>query len=352
MTLFTENFKKFSKIINMFYNTQEQRYQSIFLNFEDSYGYLLNPNFAGRFSFKFDGTPPGNFFVDMQKFLSICAIYDSIEINDKLEIMNGTDKFKLMSFTEAFDILDFDTADFDKYTLTSASFTMMKNAFSFIGQNDLQANYSGVNILGSKIVSSDSMRVFEGMLDTTYPHIQVPAYIAKILILAENLGTNIYFKDGKNSIILSLDDGNFMIISPTVTNLILPPVDDPDFIEQFDHPTSFTVNREMLSDQFIFFEDFVKEINTQPIYITIESETSLVIEVKGDETGKRSIELKACDKEIVGGSFLLIRDKTLAAFNAIEDEYVQVQYALDAKVINLTGETNKKKHIAVVTIGE
>jgi hypothetical protein len=355
MKLYTESFKKYSKIIEKFHSNDDQKSKSIYLNFEDSFGYLINPNLAGRFAFKYEGDKIDNFFVDMEKFLTICQAYDFFEIDENLEFANGEDKFKLTAYNETFDLLNFDTTDYTTITIASDVFEALRLAVQFTGTNNIDSNYAGISMKEKRIISSDGYRVFETNHSVDFPSIKLPDYVLRIALIAESYGVNLLYKEDMESFFLSFDNNNFLVMAPTVESLLVPPVDEPFWVEGYNHATSFTVNKKELSDQMGFFKIFTSNLSTDPISFKIETENILILEAKGAEIAKRSIPIEDCSPEIVGESFMVMRGLTARALEAMPDEKIKIQFNPEQepnRLINIVGTATNNLHVVAVLLSE
>lgn len=352
MKVFTKEFVDQSKMIGCFNQPGDRKFVSIYLNFNDSYAYLFDSRYEGRFKFTFEKQEDeviDNFYVDITQFMALCSSYEYLNLSEDLEFSNEKEKFKIATFKDEFEPLSYDTSDCITQTLSSDLMSCLKKSLSFIGTEDFTTNYNGILLEENNIVSTNGYSVFHGQFDNSflYPKIQFPSYIIKLILAGELGSVNLNYKENEN-IILSFQDDAFQVIFRETENLRLPPYNDPDYIDKYNHKENFIINKEKFVEILKFFEPFVRNIKNQRINIKFQ-ESSIEIYTEDEVKVNRNL-IAEVHKDLIGKELFCIRDVVLAACNNISEEFIKIQFNSEKPAINVTGKDNTNIHIAIIRL--
>lgn len=359
MKISTESFRKFDTVAELFSVEENQRSQKLYLSFSDSFVYLFNPSFAGRFKFNFeleDGETLTDFStlsVELEKFLMLCKQYAEISLDKKFNLTCGKDTFKLASSQETFDILDFDTTGFKPYTLSEATKSAISESKTFVGLENVESNYAGIALSGNKVVSTDGFSVYYQEVEgNDFPSIQLSKKIVSIIDKASHLPCNLYLDDKDSHFLLGIADDSFMVISTLIDNLRLPDFEAQDWAKTYRYPTSFSMEGNVFFNLLPFLSPFVDGIRNKPLFLTVEDETTLVVEAKGDSIARKIIPLVSCSNELVGANFIVMLESVKKALALFKKENVIIHYSDEAPVFTVTGSETTNTSVIIVAMTE
>lgn len=353
MKIYTENLRKFAKLISQIYVRGSRLHESIYLNFEDGYLYFSHTNYSGRMKIKTDfENSVNNFFVDIPTFLTLVNEYPDLIITEKYEFYNGNEKFKPAVFKkpENYETLSFNYKEenWTEYPLSEKIIINLIQAVGYIG-GEKKREYHGVLLNNNNICSTDSSRFFRAYIEGQFDNIRLSrealTFIKEGYRITEKVSI---FCSSDGTCCINIGDEDMEIICPKILNLKIPNLDNPEFQEKYNHKTFFIIEKQKLFDVLNFFEPFVKNEKNERLYFHIDNPNELTIEAKDNLTGNRILPLKECNTGSQG--IWVARFLVLQAIGSIEDDFVKIQIDETAPAFNITGEKNEERHIIVVKI--
>lgn len=362
MKIYTDNFRRFSKVIEASYAKGDRIGQSIYLNFKDSYAYFSDDNFLAKMKFEFDDENDGisNILVDKKMFLTLCHQYEDLTLTEDYEFYNGEEKFKIPYFLDKQDYPDFDYQNFESFQLTSGILQDMRMATAYMGTYDPHENYFGVAITENTIVGTDSAEVFEAKIDEKdesgnqidYPEVKINSGLVKLLLLSSDTEVcYLHYNEDTEDLYFTLGDDNQLHIATTNTNLRIPDVTDPDFIDKYSHDTYFTIEKQAVEDVLEFFEVFVKNERNERVFIRVADENTLSVETQSETQGNRNVPIKECSRELIDDGIWVPRALVAKAINSINDDFIVFEVDSEAPAFNIIGEANTDRHVSIVRLG-
>ncbi len=353
MKIFTENFKRYKKLIGLITESGHQFYESLYFNFDDSCVYFFNSTMIGRVKFNYEGEKENNFFVHADAFLHVCSAFEELELNNKV-FTNGKETFELQNFVEPYDLPDFSLPeDQEKISLKldEPFVSYFRQSLSYI-DSEMNSPLGGVFFMKSRLVASDRERFFEVPLTENFPDVNIPTSLARIIsVIEDNSEISIYPKE--RSISIAVEEGAFELNVSTNVDLSLLDVTSSKFVENYNHEDVIVCNKDDIMGVIKFLEPFTKDLPSQRIHFSVKDK-SLTISVKDFNHIDRAVPLD--DDSILQDEvdFWLSLAYVKIALSQLSGPKVALQYSSIKPAINFktyTKEiTTNPMHIVVTQI--
>jgi len=320
-------------------------FESLYLDFKNSFAYFTNSNYSGRFSFEWiaeeNETTLEGVFINIPTFFAICDTYDEIILSNNLEITSGNEMFKIHCFVDVFALPDFDLNNYNPSCalIDSELKEAISEASHFAGK---ESKLNGILIESNSIVSTDRYKIYEAKFENAdNPRICLPSHFVSIFSCVEAI--NCFCKDGKLLMVGYVGDEKFFEIVGKEVELKTPPMKDPDFISRYNHPTFIIFKRIDILSVLKFMEPFVKGNINERLYLNITAD-KLLIEAKDEIKANRIIDLSECSSELIDSGVWVKRSDFQTAINVLSGENIKLQLDLSKPAFNLSGDGSK--HIA------
>jgi len=365
MEINTKNFKRFSKIIDIFNKKGSRIDESIYLDFENSKAYFGNSSYdsdnegiIGQLDFNFiltntDIDDYSNVFVNTRLFLTLCNQYETLSMSTDYEFSNGEEFFKIPYFTEEFDYPILNKDDFEVFNITSAITSNLKTSQIYMGVADFNENFGGIQLLNNSIVSSDGACVFEAKVkDITFPEIQLSKTVLHVILTGVDDNTcRMYYDTQTKDLYFTFGDNEELHVASTqIDNLNVPPIEDPDYIAKYNHKTSFCVEKRQFLSLLQFLEVFVTDVKNEQLKLTIESDNTISIKALDEVQASRKMPTSFTSPELEGKSFWFARKYVYDAVSSILDDFIRIQLDVDEVAFNVTGQTETNRAIAITRL--
>lgn len=305
MKIKTESIKSKSNILNKAYSTGDSINMLILLDFENEKAYMKSVN-GIHISFDFeveeyDKDICDKIITDASKFLTICTMYDDLEVvlnsEEKIVFKNGENDFQLSYFEDTNIIpTSLFTKDYDievEISLNDDLVKVLKKASTYLSKDDnsnpvyrhvfiedgtMVAMSEESNILMTKIEGYDDCKLYRDVLDY-------------ITLLHTDIAMNLSISE-KNYI---LECGDIKIIFPHILDVKCPPVLSEKFSEFSEHETNFTVNKLEILKFLSSVKPFTSDLINNSLYLTVK-DNNLILST----TGKDKITINFEVKENIG----------------------------------------------------
>lgn len=293
------NFKKYHRILSLFYNKTNPYSEVTKLSFKDNVAFFQNNNLLAKM--KFDSQELLNdedVYVNLDQLLKLSENFDSLEKQNNT-FFHGKDKFKLPKVDVVFDEFDmsYEEEDINLVSFINKNMQIIKEAYNFMTYekgNSLNAIFINDN----KVSSSDNGRIFyQQIIESTGKDFYLNHELLKIIFLLDeedsirlyNRKESIYDNYNevdceKNHLILSINN-ELEIFIPGEYHLQAPPVDDKDFISNYSIDNYISLNLKDLYSNINFIKDFtltetnnVIKFDVKENILKIFAENSLIIE--------------------------------------------------------------------------
>jgi len=368
MIIKTKNFRTFSKIIEMFDKKGGTRVEeSIYFDFEQSIVYFGNGEYSAAaegilghlaFDFEFENDTKDDFenmWFNTRLFLTLAKQYEELYMSTDYEFYNGDEKFKIPCFSEASDYPDVNKDDFEVFNIHSELIENLKTAQSYMGADDFNENFAGIQLFDNAIVASDGAAVFEAYtVDETFPDIQISANVLRVILTGSEEHTcKMYHNDDTDDLYFTFGEDELLHIASTqIDNLRVPPIKDQDYIDKYDHDTQIVVEKQALLEILNFFEVFVKDLRNEQMYMSVLDDNILSIESKSENQGNRQIGLKECSTELVGAGLWFARKYLAKAVTSIKDDFIRIKIDVNEPAFNVIGESQTSRSIAIIMLAD
>lgn len=358
MKIYTENLKKFSRLISQTCIRGNKFTESVYIDFDNNYLYFSHPYYLGRIKIKTDPFENlvNNFLVDTITFFSLVTEYSFININEKYEFSNNKEKFKLITFEkpETYEIIPFNykESNWTEYILSEKTIINLVCAKDYMG-GEKKKEYHGILLNKNIICSTDTRKIFRANIKENFNNIGLSLESLNFIREGYKITKKVsIFCNSDGTYCINIGDDDIEIIFPKMLNLKIPNLDDIKFRKKYDHPTYLIIEKQKLYDVLIFFESFVKFEKNEKLYFSIKNTNELVIEAKGYMTGNRILPLKECSPDLVDQTIMIVRFFVLKALESIDDKYIKIQIDENAPSFNIIGNNNKERNIILIKLVE
>lgn len=242
MKILTTNLKNYRKIFDSVKRTGIQLYDSVFLDFTESYLIFMNETSVIRIQMELEGEPEGqeNFFVDGGKFFSLVGAYDVLRVNGKKFLSPAGDSFVLPTFNEDIELPDF--AEEGNWKEAELDFTKefvanLKTAQNYIEPGDTE--FSSLFFEDDVMLSLSKTRFFQAPSYNSGVSFNLPYNFVTLLNTMSNVGKAQLKYISKNDafkIYLKIDNLEILFGTNSSNSLPVDPMSE-DFRESFFHDT-------------------------------------------------------------------------------------------------------------------
>jgi hypothetical protein len=358
--IYTENFKKYGKVISSVSEKGQQLYESIYFDFKNSFAYVFSAKCQGRIRFiveNLNNEIIKNFLVPLDKFLLLANLYNYFEVKDR-SFYYKDEIFELESFVDDIDVSNFDNLVIDENAsnkIVSDSLIMqnLKKAIKYIDDND-ERGLNGVFIRDDRLIATNASRLFESKIEDFKSNINLPKTMLKTIVVLDGKEDFFYLGRKENKIYVSIS-GSVDLLVADDKKLDLPEIDK----SEYSHETFINVKREPASEVFQFLDSFTKDIVNNRIYVEVEKD-KIFFNVKDKSKIKRELDIITISEELIGLKFWISSSNLKTAFSDFEAKNIKLQIKNDNPAINLVGYdvdtkdevTYQNKHIVLVQLKE
>jgi len=359
MKIYSDNFRKFYKTMESYQEKGNPIQESAYFSWEDSYIYFGSKEGLGRFKFNYEKTSPTeeipNFFIPINKLLSIINQYDEVELNENLVFSHGKDKYKVNTIIDDDQI---DTSVFSTKTYES-SLTFIKNHFdkiskaiSFTSKDDSNANFQAVFIEDGYIIGMSSKTpVFESRIDLT-DKLCIPVNVAKtILQVGDFIECTLYYDSSEKTKKIVSSDGELEVIVPSVNGLDFPPLRSNDFIESYSYPTLLKVDTSIFSKTLDSIKSYFNDVLNSKIKIKIGDDLTILVEDTNTNVEKHMDYIEVSD-DLKNKSYSISGNKLLQALSTLRGSELVIQLPLDADKPIINFYNDEEQHILITRFKE
>lgn len=297
MKIVTRSVRSSNSLINKAYSNQKTVNQLILLDFENSKGYMKSTNNV-HLSFDvdvedFDSNICTRLLTDASKFLSICNMYDELEVvlkDGKVVFKKGNNIFQLSSFedtkiipTELFS-KEYDTVN--EIIVTDELAKSLKKTGSYLHKDDSNYVHRHVFIEDSRIFAMDEN--FNVMVRTLEGYENCAIYrdvLDYITILNASQPQPTTSKEGDSeeeaediALRLKISDSNYIlsnsfgvkIIFPHIKDIVCPPLFADNLVASYTHDSSFKVNKKSIIEFLASVKPFTSDLVNNSLYMSLK----------------------------------------------------------------------------------
>lgn len=371
MKIFTEEIRKYSKLIMSTINIGSSYGEYCYINFTESRIQIDSINrFYGRVTFRCEDTDPGdadieNFYVDTRGFLALCKQYeDGIYLRktngkDQVEFYVDDEKFKIPILNDEYDDSLHSYSNKSLCQLSVDTVKKIKEASKFVGINDGERNLDGIGFNQNVLVAASGAKMYVATINETVPKFSLSTDIVNVLtMVADDHPIDLDFESNDDEddeeetlkVFFNIGFGEAEIVAPHNLSVAVPDlINDTDFIDGLNIPTTAVVEKVELINILRFFESFVRLEVNQSLTLNVVDEDTLAIESSRGMTGNRMLSLKECDIDLVGTQFFFSRNILLPALSVIHDDFIRIKIDPDedSPVFIITGEKEDSTYAAI-----
>jgi len=357
MTMDLQNVRKYENVISKIYTKGDRRSESIYLDFENRYIYFGFNGIYGRIRLivtSSDNISVPNFFVDTLTFLSLAKNFDSIELTDRHEFVNGKEKFVISYFEDVANFPSFSysdpDSDWDSIEINPEYAQLIKFAYlnSCFDEYTDNSKYKGVRFIDNQIVGTDGIKLFRGLIDIKLPNFSIENDLLVYLVLFPKAENTKVYTNGKK-VILSLNN-EIEFIAPRNNRLSIPDPMSEQFQDKWDHSTYVILDRKVFKDILYFMSAFVKESRNEKLFFKILSENEVSIETTDKNIANRIVPIIKSSGSIIDQGFWFTRYHAYDALVIIDSDQVKVQFDPTKPSFNITGSTNDSRSVKIVRL--
>lgn len=370
MTLFLEDFKKYSKLLLGIIEKGHQTYESIHFDFLNAFAYVYSSKIKSRIPFLLDFKGSENtinfdleriYSISLENFLNICSHHDFLDIRveeNYLDFFNDKDSY-LFPFIKnpISDLFEYDIDESKLIEFDSDLIDSLFMSFKYVDHNE-NSNLNGIFIENNSVISTDKSRFFEKKLSKTYDDINIPFNTAKLM--------NSYYT--QNLKYLSFDNFNYFIIDNKISivtanlkNLQLSmDVSDVNFKQSYDHSSFIVFKKEDIIKISKIIDPFLKNIINQRVKCFIKN-NELIINIVDEYQISKTIPIYESSNNFDEKLYFWISFFNLKiACQDFDSTYLKFQMVYDKPATNITSYNfdnnpdfkENNLHIVVVQLKE
>lgn len=327
-------------------------YECVHLDFKAERAYMMTPRWLASVSIPLapgiKGTKiPENFSVKAEDLGRVIRSFKTLEVED-FGFSCGEDRFNLQHWPDEDYVFPSLISDSGMMVLTIDDDIRqsLTAAATFMNPNPAARDH-GLFLRGDRLIASNDLQLYEEVFSGNFD-VDLPWIMAQFLISQKTGNVKISW-DEDNRYIVNVDD---VFLLQTASNNRLTPYEtkDPEFIEIYDHPNYFVVNRLALAEVLKFIDPFVAQVVNQRVLLEF-SPAGLRVRVLDGARIDRLVPVEYSDFSVFEGASSWVSARTVAKLlTFFETETVKFQYKPKAPVINLTetGDGPWRKHVFFV----
>jgi hypothetical protein len=332
MKIFTTPFVGYSKVISKYQEKGNPTKECLYFNFKDSYVYFSSKDGFGRMKFDFEGDERlPNFFVPINKFLSIAEQYDTeIYLDSNLVFYYGKDKYKLALIQDdnQIDCSIFENMQFENtLTLNKDELLLIENAVAFTPKDlNIDKPLQAVFIKDSHICGMQSKTP---MYESVFPvdaDLIIPFSVANTILQIGNSDTCSYQFDSNNNfqrIISKKED--FEVLVSTNVSLDFPPFREANFIQSYANGLSVTLDKYSFDGVLKLLKPHFSDILNSKIAFSFSDEDMSIIVIDKDTNIEKHISYITCDSDLAGKIFHISGEKVLQALSKLNEKELTIK---------------------------
>ena len=352
MKIVTRNVRSSSLLINRAYSNSDTVNTLVLLDFEKGKGYMKSTNRV-HLSFDievsdYDESICTRLLTDASKFLSICNMYDELEVvlkDEKVVFKNGANIFQLSSFedvkiipTELFS-KDYETVN--DIVITDELVKSLKKASSYLNKDDNSNHvYRHVFIEEGKLLAIDeSFNIMISALEG-YENCAIYRDVLDYLTILNTLQPQAGKDEEPINLELKISTTNYVLDNNLGTKIILPHIRDiecpqimtEEFSDFYTHETFFKVNKKDMLDFLTSVKPFTSDLSNNSLYMSLKGDI-LTLSTNGKD--KISVNFTVLENNGVPEDFTFIFEGTHFPRNIrnLEGEEITIEVA-DGEKLN------------------
>lgn len=327
LSIYTDSFVKYEKIIKNVIEKGHQLKESLYLNFEDSYVYFFGNECYGRFKFNFvkkDDRVHKNFFVNAYNFLIFCNSYSQIDLDNFTFSCEG-ESFKLGYVEDSYDFPEFNFSG-DIYNISSIR-DIFKVGLSFTSP-DKDSGFRGVFLQNTHLFAFNLQKLISLSNSIDNIDISIPYHIAKI-VNASNCENILLKKD--DHIYLGLDACE--LIYAGSDELANQNFLDENFEKLYNHESYIKLNIDDFIEEFGFILKFSTQNINFRVKLSVENNTLIIHNAEQDCDVIKKVNLIECTNDFTTNYWIVSTDlqHVLNSIMDSETKLVKLQLPTELK---------------------
>jgi len=355
MIIFSDNFRKYDRILSLAYQKGGREEESLYLDFKNSYAYFRTLQFVIRlkFNFELDSNEelPENFWVNAPDFTTLLKYYPQLLLKQKV-FYNPNDEreiVKIDTFMEDFDDEYFnqDKDSWEVYSISDETLQYLREAYLFTS-NDILSDYIGVYLNNHKLLSTDRNKFYCVDIKENFTNFYLHSDLIKVILPTGFSYNNVTLYRKNNKTILVINNNDISVYSSEILNFEVPDINDKDFVRNYNHQTHIIFKRDDFLEILRFMDFFIKDLVNKRIAIAVK-EDRVSIESIEEKTIIKILPTTYFSPELKNQHIYLSLPYIQLALNTLDDKILKLQLDPERVATTFTSmEKNNKNNKLVI----